>query len=261
MFHERKNMLVGVSSLELCRGTDRPVTRTSWLTSRHSFSFGAYYDPDNIHFGLLVSHNEDVLSAGSGFAMHEHRGVEIVTWIVSGRLQHRDSSGRAEVIESGTVQVISAGAGVAHSEYADGGEPAHYVQMWVMSAAEQREHSYRVTSVEPRTAAPALIPVASGLAEHAGIAPIEIAQPQAAFLVASLTAGDEVELPASPFVHVFLARGSAQITQHDGSRVGHDWDGRVSAGDAARVTGPARTVVIASEYTDLLVWDMRCDLS
>jgi redox-sensitive bicupin YhaK (pirin superfamily) len=97
------------------RAADRAVTTTPWLESRHSFSFGDHYDPDNTHFGLLVVNNDDLVQPDSGFDTHPHRDMEIVTWVLEGELTHRDSAGHQGVIYPGLAQRMSAGSGILHS--------------------------------------------------------------------------------------------------------------------------------------------------
>jgi redox-sensitive bicupin YhaK (pirin superfamily) len=118
------------------RAAERFVTRTDWLHSAHSFSFGSHFDPANTSHGLLVVHNEDIVSPGGGFDTHRHADMEIITWVLSGALAHEDSTGRRGVLTPGVVQRMSAGSGVQHSERNAsgdaGGEPVHFVQMWVV---------------------------------------------------------------------------------------------------------------------------------
>lgn len=110
----------------------RGHTRTSWLDSRHSFSFGRYYDPAQMGFRALRVLNEDVVAPGSGFPPHHHANMEILTWVLEGALAHRDSSGGAGVIRAGELQRMSAGHGIEHSEYnAADDAPVHFLQIWI----------------------------------------------------------------------------------------------------------------------------------
>ncbi|MDX6260092.1 MAG: quercetin 2,3-dioxygenase, partial [Kribbellaceae bacterium] len=118
-------------SVEIHRADDRFRTQSDWLDSRHSFSFGPYYDPANVGFGLLMVHNDEVVAPGTGFDTHPHQDVEIVTWVLRGALLHQDSEGHSGLIYPGLVQRMSAGTGIQHSERNDAEEPVHYVQMWV----------------------------------------------------------------------------------------------------------------------------------
>src|SRR3954451_10944344 len=107
-----------VVSVEIRRGTGRFVDRGEGRETRHSFSFGEHYDPDNTRFGALVCHDDHRLRAGAGFAEHEHRDLEIVTWVLSGSLVHSDGSGAMSLVTPGTAQLLSAGSGVRHAEVA-----------------------------------------------------------------------------------------------------------------------------------------------
>src|ERR1700741_4206193 len=97
------------ATAEIRRATDRAVTTTSWLNSRHSFSFGPHYDPDNTHHGLLLVNNDDVIRAGTGFMTHPHQDMEIITWVLSGEIEHKDSVGNKGIIYPGLAQRMSAG--------------------------------------------------------------------------------------------------------------------------------------------------------
>jgi len=105
-------------TVEIRRGTGRFLTRSEGHFTRHSFSFGSHYDPDNVSFGPLVCHDDHRLKAGTGFEDHPHRDVEIVTWVLSGSLRHTDSEGHTAEVRPGEVQVLSAGSGVTHAEIA-----------------------------------------------------------------------------------------------------------------------------------------------
>ena len=118
--------------------------RVTW----HSFSFGAHYDPENVGFGPLVALNDERLEPGAGYADHGHRGVELVTWVVEGSLVHADSSGAREVLPAGTVQVQTAGSGIAHSEHAGPGPgPTRFVQAWLRPDDEDRPPERRTVNV------------------------------------------------------------------------------------------------------------------
>ena len=120
-------------SIEIQRSGERMATRIDWLDSRHSFSFGGHYDPDNTHFGLLLVSNDDVIAPETGFSTHPHRDMEIVTWVLKGELEHKDSEGHIGLIHPGLAQRMSAGTGILHSEMnATKGGEVHLVQMWVV---------------------------------------------------------------------------------------------------------------------------------
>ena len=119
--------------IDIRRAATRPHTSIDWLDSWHSFSFGEHHDPKNVGHGLLIVSNDDTVAAGQGFGTHPHRDMEIVTWVLSGAVEHRDSEGNHSVIRPGLAQRMSAGTGIRHSERNPSDtEPAHFVQMWVL---------------------------------------------------------------------------------------------------------------------------------
>ena len=119
--------------IKLRSSDDRGRTKLTWLDSRHTFSFGDYYDPQHVGFGDLRVINEDRVVPGAGFPTHSHRDMEIVTYVLEGALAHKDSTGTSSVIRVGEVQLMSAGTGISHSEYnASQTEPVHFLQIWII---------------------------------------------------------------------------------------------------------------------------------
>lgn len=122
----------------------RGQTRISWLDSRHSFSFGGYYDPDRMGFGPLRVINEDVIAGGAGFPTHPHANMEIMTVVLKGALAHRDSLGNGAAILPGDVQMMRAGSGIRHSEFnPSASEECHLLQIWVMPRADNAPPAYQ----------------------------------------------------------------------------------------------------------------------
>ncbi|UXY16891.1 pirin family protein [Chitiniphilus purpureus] len=129
--------------LTLRKAAARGAADHGWLQSRHSFSFADYHDPQNMHFGALRVLNEDRVAPGMGFGAHSHRDMEIISYVLSGQLQHRDSMGNSSIIRSGAVQRMSAGTGVTHSEFnPSAGQAVHFLQIWIVPATTGLPPSY-----------------------------------------------------------------------------------------------------------------------
>ncbi len=246
-----------VPGVRVRRAGERARTTTDWLDSRHSFSFGAHYDPADTHFGLLVAANDDVVRAGTGYDSHPHRDIEIVTWVLEGALVHRDSTGRAGPITPGTVQRTSAGTGLRHSERADRwcDDPARdtrFVQMWVLpdAAGGPPEHAHADVTAALRTGE--LVVVASGMPRHADERATAVRQRHAALHAARPRAGGTVALPPAPMAHLYVARGSVDL----------EGAGALSEGDAVRVTAAdGQRIVAGPDGAEVLVWEMHATLA
>lgn len=237
------------ATAEIRRAADRAVTTTPWLTSRHSFSFGDHYDPDNTHYGLLLVNNDDIVSPGTGFDTHPHRDMEIVTWVLRGELSHRDSTGNHGVVYPGLAQRMSAGSGILHSERNDSpSEPVHFVQMWVVPDESGIDPSYQQHEIDPKMLDDNLVTIASGIPTHD--AAITLHNRHAALHGTRLRAGAAAHLAAAPYLHLFLARG----------RVSVEGIGELHAGDAVRLTDADGRRAAASEPSELLLWEMHAKL-
>jgi hypothetical protein len=131
---------------------ERGRTRFDWLDSRHTFSFGDYYDRDQMGFGPLRVINEDLVAPATGFGMHPHRDMEILTYVLSGSLRHRDTLGNGSVLRAGDVQRMSAGTGILHSEENPSrNAETHFLQIWVLPERRGIAPEYEQTTLDPRT--------------------------------------------------------------------------------------------------------------
>src|SRR5438067_13569312 len=129
--------------LSIRKSTDRGHFDHGWLDTYHTFSFGDYYDPKQMGFGSLRVMNEDRVAPGSGFGMHGHRDMEIVTYILSGALQHKDSLGHGEVLRPGELQHMTAGSGIRHSEFNPSAtDPVHLYQIWLLPRVQGLAPNY-----------------------------------------------------------------------------------------------------------------------
>lgn len=248
--------------IDVHRGGDRLKTRISWLDSKHSFSFGAHYDPENTHHGLLLVNNDDIVLPGQGFDTHPHRDMEIVTWVLEGSLVHQDSLGHSGVIYPGLAQRMSAGTGIRHSEKNDSWrvdpgraeheQPVHFVQMWVLPDEPGIEPGYQQLEIDDELAAGGLVTVASGLPRYRDRAAIAINSSHSALHVAKLSPGPEpaVDLPDAPYLHVFVARGAVEM----------EGVGRLDTGDAVRLTHSGGQRLVAHEPAEVLIWEMHARL-
>jgi len=246
--------------IDVRRSDDRSETKLSWLRGRHSFWVGGKpYDPANTHHGLLLVHNEDTIRPGAGFETHPHQDMEIVTWVLEGSLVHQDSTGRSGVIYPGLAQRMSAGTGILHSEKNDswrlGGElhadPVHLIQMWVVPDEPGIAPGYEQLEIDHELLSGSLVTVASGMAKHNGASAIRIKSRHAALHAARLTAGQSVQLPEAPFLHLFVTRGSVEL---EGS-------GALAPGDAVRLTASGGQRITAATPAEVLIWEMHATLA
>ena len=148
--------------IKIRKSEDRGHAEHGWLSSRHSFSFANYHDPAHMQFRNLRVINEDWIEGGQGFGMHPHKDMEILTWMVDGALEHRDSMGNGEVIKAGEVQVMSAGTGILHSEFnANQDDTAHLLQIWIEPEKTGITPRYDQAKIQEKDKRGRLFPVAT----------------------------------------------------------------------------------------------------
>lgn len=133
------------------RAKERGHTDIGWLDSYHSFSFGRYFDPENMGFRSLRVINDDKVAPGRGFPTHPHRNMEILSYVIEGKLQHRDSTGSGSIIAPNELQYMSAGTGITHSEYNPSRDAGvHFLQIWITPARHGQKPRYQQETLAPR---------------------------------------------------------------------------------------------------------------
>ncbi|WP_406449789.1 pirin family protein [Streptomyces sp. NBC_00876] len=197
------------------------------IESRHSFSFGTFYDPDNLRFGPVLACNEERLAPGAGFEEHPHSHTEIVTWVVEGELTHRDSAGHATVVRPGDVQHLSAASGVRHIERNDGERALTFLQMWIAPLDPGGEPAY--------TTVP-------GIADST---PYALPEAGAMLHVRRLGEGERTAVPDAPKVYVHVVAGDLRIG-----------DEELAAGDSARIEGEEGLELVAGGAAEALMWEL-----
>jgi quercetin 2,3-dioxygenase len=232
-----------VSTIDVRRAATRAHTHTDWLDSRHSFSFGGHNDPANTHHGLLIVSNDDRVRAGTGFGTHGHRDMEIVTWVLSGRLEHDDSEGNHGELYPGLAQRMSAGTGIRHSEANPSpNEDVHFIQMWVLPDTDGIPPGYEQRDINAELDKGGLRAIASGQG-HDGA--ITIHQRDAVLWGGRLRPHELVSIPSGRHVHVFVARGSADL----------EGAGALAEGDAVRlVDAGSPALTSGDDGAEVLVW-------
>ncbi len=230
-------------TIDVRRADDRPHTRIGWLDSHHSFSFGHHYDPSNVGHGLLLVSNDDRVAGGTGFDTHPHRDMEIVTWVLSGRLEHKDSEGNRGELYPGLAQRMSAGTGIWHSEMNPSAtDEVHFVQMWVPPDTERIDPGYQQLDINGELDKGGLQPIASGKGHDAAIS---IRQRDAVLWGGRLKGDETVQVPDDRHVHLFVAVGDADL----------EGAGRLLEGDAVRLTGAGSPRLTAGpEGAEVLIW-------
>ncbi len=232
------------NTVDIQRKEYRFKTEAGWLESRHSFSFANHYDPKNTHHGLLLVHNDDVVQPNTGFRTHPHQDMEIVTWVLDGELEHKDSEGNHGIIYPGLAQRMSAGTGIWHSEMnPKHDKPVHFIQMWVPPDTERIMPGYEQLDINGQLNNGGLVPIASGRGHEAAIS---IRQKGAVLWGGRLTSGETVPVPDAPYVHVFVAKGSARL----------EGAGMLNVGDEARLTqGGGRSLTAEPNGAEILIWE------
>jgi redox-sensitive bicupin YhaK (pirin superfamily) len=229
--------------ISIRRSEERGRGQHGWLDSRHTFSFADYHDPKHMGFGVLRVINEDRVQPGEGFGTHGHQDMEIISYVLEGALEHKDSMGNGSVLRAGDFQRMSAGTGVRHSEFNPSAtEPVHFYQIWVFPERRDIEPSYEERHLGDGVGdGLTLVACRSGESET-----MRICQ-DAKIYLARLQAEQELQVPldAKRRMWVQVTRGSLSI---DGNRLGQ--------GDGAAITESDSPVLQGEESAEALVFDL-----
>ena len=215
-----------------------------WLDTYHTFAFDQYYDPAHVYFRSLRVINEDRVAAAHGFPKHSHRDMEIITYILSGALEHRDSMGNGSVIRPGDVQRMTAGTGVSHSEFNPSrSERCHLLQIWIMPNARNLTPGYEQKFFAAEEREGQLRLIASAGAENGTVTINQDARVYASLLEAGQAI--DHQLHADRYAWLQLARGSLELNGEN-----------LRAGDGAAISKETRVEISAAEDSEFLLFDL-----
>ncbi len=223
---------------------ERGAANFGWLDSKHSFSFGHYHDPEHMGFGPLRVINEDKVLGGQGFDTHGHKDMEIVSYVLDGALEHKDSIGTGSVIRPGDVQRMTAGSGIRHSEFNHSDtDPVHFLQIWVMPERDGLEPGYEQKSFSNEDRSDTLKLLASRGGDEGSLT----IHQDVNLYGALLGEGNELTQAVQPGrkVWVQVARGSATLNGE-----------QLYPGDGAAVADEAQITLSATSDAELLLFDM-----
>jgi len=224
---------------------NRGAANFGWLDSRHSFSFGNYYDPNHMGFADLRVINEDKVTPGQGFGIHGHRDMEIISYVLEGALEHKDSLGTGSVIRPGDLQRMSAGTGIQHSEFnASKTDPVHFLQIWILPEAKGITPSYEQKTF-PKDEQPGTLRLVGSRDGRDGS--ITIHQ-DVNFYTATLHDGDTVRygFALGRVAWLQVARGTVQLNEQP-----------LTAGDGASIDQETEIMLQGTSHdADVLLFDM-----
>src|SRR5437763_10664363 len=230
--------------MEVRRASERGHAAHGWLDSFHSFSFADYYDPQHMGYGALRVINEDRVQPGTGFGTHGHRDMEIITYLLAGKLEHKDNMGNGSVIVPGDVQRMSAGNGILHSEFnPSADEPVHLLQIWIEPDVRGISPSYEQRHVAPAEKRGRLRLIASADGRDGSVTIHQDASVFAALLDGSDAAVHSLAPGRRAYVHI--ARGRARVN-----------DERLEAGDALRIVDEDTVSLADARDAGVLLFDL-----
>lgn len=222
---------------------DRGHANHGWLDTSYTFSFAHYHDPAHMGFRDLRVINEDRIAPGSGFPMHSHRDMEIITYIIEGTLQHKDSLGSTGVIRRNEVQRMTAGTGISHSEFnASDTEPVHLLQIWILPDETGQPPGYESLSLGERRPGEWQA-VVSGQGREGALA----TRKDVELLVADLRPGDNIRYVLKPARHAWVQVVQGQISLNSYS---------MRAGDGVAISDEKDIEILAGEISEVLLFDL-----
>ncbi|UGQ44742.1 pirin family protein [Massilia endophytica] len=230
--------------LQIRKSEERGAANHGWLDSRHTFSFGHYFDPAHTGFGPLLVINEDRVKPGQGFGTHGHRDMEIISYVLEGALEHKDSLGTGSVLHYGDVQRMSAGTGVRHSEFNHSQEEdVHFLQIWIQPNQTGIPPSYEEKHFAPESKTGKLRLIASSDGREGSV----LIHQDAALYASILNGADAVEhrLEAGRSAYVHVVRGSLSV---NGTAL--------KGGDAAKISGESLLKLDKAEAAEVLLFDL-----
>jgi redox-sensitive bicupin YhaK (pirin superfamily) len=226
------------------KSNDRGHANYGWLDSRHTFSFGGYYDSAQMGFRVLRVINEDRVLAGKGFGTHPHDNMEILSYVVAGELEHKDSLGNGSVIKAGEFQVITAGTGITHSEFnPSSDEPTHFYQIWITPDTKDLKPAYQQKNFQAAGSAMPLKLVAS---KNPTDGALKVNQDVQLYLVL-LTAQQSVKLPLASSRYGWL-----QVVAGAVSLEGNE----LHSGDGAALSESENPTISAEVEAEVLFFDL-----
>jgi quercetin 2,3-dioxygenase len=223
---------------------ERGRTTLNWLKSAHTFAFNNYFDPRHTGFRQLRVINDDWVKPGAGFGTHSHRDMEIITYVLEGALEHRDSTGNGSVIRPGDVQRMSAGTGISHSEYNHSPTtPVHLLQVWILPERQGLEPSYEQRSFTPEELRGQWRLIAGKDGRDGAV----VVHQDVDVLATQLEAGEQVTYRLQPGRHAWVQVASGEVRLNSVS---------LKEGDGAALSEVAELNIVAGERSEVLLFDL-----
>ena len=230
--------------IKITKSEERHHANFGWLDTHWHFSFGAYYDPSNENWGALRVFNDDIVEPGQGFGTHPHRDMEIITYVLSGELEHQDSTGNKGVIHPGEVQVMSAGSGLYHSEYNHSKKnPVHFLQIWIYPRTVGSKPRWEQHQFAPSERKGKLLPIVSS-GDLAGTLKID---QDAQIYVSSLAAGTELKHSTQPHRKTYLFTIEGEVAVNGV---------KLAGGDQARIADESELKIKATKDSEIILLDV-----